>query len=189
MSYYMGDFYGGPSFYRGPGRGDPGFFSFMGGLFKKVFRPAVGLIPGVGGLLQSIIPSGAGRAAERGLAELPLGAERLSKMQQIAGGARSAMKRIGEFAAQHPTLSAAGGAGAGALLAGAELHKHRRMLEHAVGMGGRRHRRMNVCNPRALRRAIRRTHGFAKLAMRTIHLVHPKKKARFGGFRRRKRKS
>jgi hypothetical protein len=52
----------------------------------------------------------------------------------------------------------------------------------------RHHKRMNVCNPRALRRAIRRTHGFAKLAMRTIHLVHPKKKARFGGFRRRAKK-
>jgi hypothetical protein len=51
-----------------------------------------------------------------------------------------------------------------------------------------RHKRMNVCNPRALRRAIRRTHGFAKLAMRTIHLVHPKKKARFGGFRKRRAK-
>jgi len=45
---------------------------------------------------------------------------------------------------------------------------------------------MNVCNPRALRKAIRRTHGFAKLAMRTIHLVHPKKKVRFGGFRKKK---
>jgi len=30
---------------------------------------------------------------------------------------------------------------------------------------------------------IRRTQGFAKLAMRTIHLVHPKKKVHFGGFR------
>ncbi len=48
---------------------------------------------------------------------------------------------------------------------------------------------MNVCNPRALRRAIRRTHGFAKLAMKTIHLIHPKKKVRFGGFRKRRKKS
>jgi hypothetical protein len=44
-----------------------------------------------------------------------------------------------------------------------------------------------VTNPKALRRAIRRAHGFAKLAMRTIHLVHPQKKARFGGFRKRRR--
>ena len=53
--------------------------------------------------------------------------------------------------------------------------------------GGRGYRRMNVCNPKALRRAIRRTHGFAKLAMKTIHLVYPKKRARFGGFRRKRR--
>ena len=37
MGYYMGDFYRGY-------RGDPGFFSFLGGLAKK----AVGFIPGVG---------------------------------------------------------------------------------------------------------------------------------------------
>jgi hypothetical protein len=54
--------------------------------------------------------------------------------------------------------------------------------------GFRRHKRMNVCNPRALRKAIRRTHGFAKLAMKTIHLIHPKKKVRFGGFRKRRKK-
>lgn len=59
----------------------------------------------------------------------------------------------------------------------------------AGGMGyGRRRGRMNVCNPRALRRAIRRTHGFAKLAMKTIHLVHPKKRANFGGFKRKRRR-
>jgi hypothetical protein len=47
---------------------------------------------------------------------------------------------------------------------------------------------MRVTNPKALRRAIRRTAGFAKLAMRTIHLIHPKKKVRFGGFKHRRKK-
>src|SRR6267143_373076 len=51
-----------------------------------------------------------------------------------------------------------------------------------------RNRHMNPCNPRALRRAIRRTHSFARLAMHTIHLVHPKKKARFGGFKKKRSK-
>src|SRR5467141_1682350 len=51
-----------------------------------------------------------------------------------------------------------------------------------------RNRHMNPCNPRALRRAIRRTHSFARLAMHTIHLVHPKKKARFGGFKKKRTK-
>jgi hypothetical protein len=51
-----------------------------------------------------------------------------------------------------------------------------------------RNRHMNPCNPRALRRAIRRATRFTRLAMKTIHLVHPKKKGRFGGFRSRKPK-
>ncbi len=34
----------------------------------------------------------------------------------------------------------------------------------------KRHRRMNVLNPRALRRALRRTHGFASYAKRSITL-------------------
>src|SRR5260370_949558 len=61
---------------------------------------------------------------------------------------------------------------------------------HALAMGRRRAKpRMNVTNVHALRRALRRTHGFAKLAMRTIHLVHPKKHARFGGFKKRRHKA
>jgi hypothetical protein len=50
-----------------------------------------------------------------------------------------------------------------------------------------RNRHMNPCNPRALRRAIRRATRFTRLAMKTIHLVHPKKKGRFGGFKKRRR--
>jgi hypothetical protein len=46
---------------------------------------------------------------------------------------------------------------------------------------------MNVCNPRALRRSIRRAHGFAKFAMKAIHLTMPKKKGRFGGFKKHRR--
>jgi hypothetical protein len=30
--------------------------------------------------------------------------------------------------------------------------------------------------------------GFAKLAMKVIHITHPKKKGRFGGFKKRHRK-
>ncbi len=65
---------------------------------------------------------------------------------------------------------------------------------HGYHMGKGKHagqmvknRRMNVCNQRALRRALRRAHGFQKVAMRTIHLLHPRKKAKFGGFKKRTR--
>ena len=52
-----------------------------------------------------------------------------------------------------------------------------------------KNRRMNVTNPRALRRAIRRGHGFVKLASHTIRFVAPKKKAKgFGGWKHRAKK-
>lgn len=41
--------------------------------------------------------------------------------------------------------------------------------------GGRRRKRMNVCNPHALRRAIRRARGFEHLAMKVIGFSRPHK--------------
>lgn len=175
MSYYMGDYY----------RGDPGIGSFFGGLFKKVAGVATSFIPGIGpavsGAISKIGASDAGRAATAAIGK-------------VAGKASSAIVK-------HPVLSAAGAAGALGTMGAAGA-----AVEHMMtgGRGGRHvlkrcgttlksgrpakcHRSMNVCNPRALRRAIRRTRGFAKLAMRTIHIVHPKKKGRFGGFKKRKR--
>jgi len=52
-----------------------------------------------------------------------------------------------------------------------------------------KNRRMNVGNARALRHALRRARGFEKLAMRTIRLLHPTKRGRFGGFKTRRRAS
>jgi len=176
MSYYMGDFYGGMRGYGtryigygGPGVGDPGFFSFLGGIAKK----AVGFIPGVGPALSA------------GLSMIK------------TGGAKSAVKVGSDIVTaakttiiKHPVMSAAGAAGAVGV--GAAVLQHaatgRRAAKAAAVPGARRHRRMNVCNPRAVRRAIRRTHGFAKLAMKSIHIINPKKKGRFGGFKRHKRK-
>lgn len=156
MGYYQGDFY----------RGDPGFFSFLGGLAKK----AVGFIPGVGPIASTALSTIGGGG---------------SKLARMAKSSPLAM-RAGRAIVKHPVLSAAGAAGAiGAMGAGVGAVAARRGMVHV----GKRHRRMNVCNPRALRRSIRRTQGFAKLAMRTIHLVHPRKKARFGGFKKRTRKA
>jgi hypothetical protein len=174
MPYYMGDYYGGGGYYKG----DPGIFSFLGGLAKR----AVGFIPGVGPIAQQAI-EGVGALIKRP------GVQRTGKV-------------IGSAIIKHPVLTAAGAVGAAGVLG--------RMSAPGVGGMGLRHartapagtkgyhaskkhpdiwvrnRRMNVCNPRALRRSLRRAHGFAKLAMRTIHLVHPKKKGRFGGFRKRR---
>jgi hypothetical protein len=169
MGYYMGDYYnlrGGSSYYRG----DP-FWGFLGRLAKT----AVGAITGFGG--SSMVKATPGRAETIG---------------RMAG---SAVGRVGTMVARHPVLSAAGaaavlGAGAGVehMMAGggAACPKgfHPCKSRHGCKQGlCVRNRHMRVTNPRALRRSIRRATGFAKLAMRTIHLVHPKKKGRFGGFR------
>ncbi len=151
--------------------GDPGFFSIV----KSLASSAVGMIPGVGGIASKVV------------SKIPIG------VKGMAG-------RVGAQIIKHPALSAAGAAGAGALLLGgtagrmgmlghaAGKHPSARHL-HALAMGLRRARpRMNVTNVHALRRALRRTHGFARLAMKVIHLTHPKHKGRFGGFKKRKKK-
>lgn len=172
MGYYMGDFYarGGRTRYMG----DPGFFSFLGGLAKKAVGIGASFIPGVGPAISSAIEK--------------VGAH-------VPPSVQSVVKKGAAIVSAHPVLSAAGaasvvGAGAAALHArGSMAGAGQGMARHARGGGGGgRHRRMNVCNPKALRRAIRRTHSFAKLAMKTIHLVHPKKHATFGGFRKRRKK-
>lgn len=129
----------------------------------------------------------------------------ITPMSAVPALRSTAITKIGQVASDHPVLTAAGGAAAvGAAAAGLGVapglggfgHRARyapagtrgyhpiRKGPHAGLWTRNRHR--NVCNPRALRRAISRAHGFAKLAMKTIHLVHPRKKGRFGGFRKRR---
>src|SRR2546430_11283101 len=85
MGYYMGDFYRGY-------RGDPGFFSFLGGLAKK----AVGFIPGVG----------------------PIAKTAIDVVGKVAGGRASKttnakVKRGGGAGFPPPRLWGGGGAGGG----------------------------------------------------------------------------
>jgi hypothetical protein len=137
--------------YYAGARGDPGFFGFLGGLAKT----AVGFIPGVGPV------------ASKALAMLPSGGLAKTGIGMLAKRGLAGMVK-------HPVLSAAGAAGAiGMGAAGVRALKGR----HPAMVGGRRHRRMNVCNHRALRRAIRRTHGFAKMAKKVLRFTeaHPKR--------------
>jgi hypothetical protein len=148
--------------YYAGARGDPGIGSFLGGLFSS----AASFIPGVG----------------------PIVSKGISAITRVGGAAtagRSVVKAGKGIIMKHPVLTAAGAAG-GLAVAAHELGVGHRKCKHVNPRTGKCRRRMNVCNPRALRRSIRRTHGFAKLAMRTIHLVHPKKKVKFGGFRKKK---
>lgn len=138
--------------------GDP-FFGFLGGLLKK----GVGLLTGLG--------SGGGKSGA-----IVKAAESSGAMGKIVTASRAA----GRMIAKHPVLSAAGAAGAiGA--AGMGAHK---LLSHP---GQRRHRRMRPTNTKALRRALRRAYAFERIAMKTIKLVHPRKRCHFGGFKKRRR--
>jgi hypothetical protein len=175
MSYYQGDFYGNGGYYRG----DP----FLGGLlsFGKKIIGGVGKLLGGGSTTKIItMPGGA-----------PIGARALPAIKAVVQ--RGMQTGVGRAIIKHPVVSAAAAAGAlggasGAILGRAGRAPAMMQLPDGSVVRMRHRKRMNVCNPRALRRAIRRTHGFAKLAMRTIHLVHPKKKAHFGGFRKRRAK-
>src|SRR5712692_6094093 len=170
MGYYQGDFYGGAV-------GDPGIGSFFGGLAKR----AIGFIPGIGPAASAV-------------------AGAIFKPRAATAG--SIVKAAGGIIMKHPVVSGAAAAG---IVGAAGVGVGRMIGPGAGGLapkgfhlckskhGCRRgqfvkNRHMNPCNPRALRRAIRRTHSFARLAMHTIHLVHPKKKALFGGFKKKAKK-
>lgn len=173
MPYYQGDFYGQGSYYQG----DPGLFGFLG----RAAKAAIGFIPGVGPIARSAID-----VVSSAITKAPK-APIMQRVGRVAGA----------VVARHPVLTAAGAAGAVGALGRMTAPGHALGAHAATPMKGFhvskktgrvvRNRRMNVCNPRALRRSLRRAHGFARLAMKTIHLIHPKKKGRFGGFKKRRR--
>ena len=158
MGYYMGDFYSRAR----QTRGDPGFFSFLGNVAKTVG----GFIPGVGGIV-----SKAGELLSR------VGAPKL--LPEIAGMG----SKVGKAIIKHPGITAAGTAAVGAGVGAALMHMGRK----GVMIKGRR-RRMNPCNGRALRRAIRRAHAFERIAKHVIGFSSPRKPKGHMYFKR-KRKS
>jgi len=60
---------------------------------------------------------------------------------------------------------------------GFHINKHGKMV---------RNRRMRVTNPKALRRAIRRAHGFARLARKVLSFTSPRKHKGHMYFRKKK---
>jgi hypothetical protein len=153
----MGDFYRG----RRQVRGDPGFFSVLGGIAKAVG----GFIPGVGPII-----SKAGEVIST------IGAKKAPAL--LTAG----VQKVGSAIIKHPGITAAATAGVGlaAGVAGTKLL--------SGGGGGRKRRRMNPCNGRALRRAIRRAHAFERLAKHVIGFSSPRKpKGRMYFRKKRKR--
>jgi hypothetical protein len=173
------------------GRGDPGFFSFIGNALKTVAKiggSAIlgtltgGPLGGIGAAIKSTIST---TSSNIGQATLEAGGSQSALTPAIVAAHKAAVARGAAGGALAlpggaPMITAAAGGGGG--------HKQSARHLHALAMGlSRAKPRMQVTNTRALRRALRRAHGFARLAMRTIHLVHPKKKGRFGGFKKKRR--
>lgn len=155
MGYYnrqMGDYSTG-----GYGQmGDPGLFGFLGKAIKSVWKVAKPLVATAMGIpiIPTIVGGVAGAAA--GKAMVPYGAA----PPPPPGGIPAA---AGQFAG---AAISAYGAGRGVMAGGmcpSGYHPAKDGSGRCV-----RNRRMNVANPRALRRSLRRVKGFEKLARKTI---------------------
>jgi hypothetical protein len=169
MSYGQGDY--GQGDY---GQGDPGLFSFLG----KIGKAALGFIPGgsvvsgaidaVGGLLHHSSPTvhlqGSGGGSIMTLATAPGFTHPQVTQTHTSVG-------YGLFDTQ---TSYAGGGGGGRGGAPGQAGYHQIRSGRNAGKWVR-NRRMNITNPKALRRAIRRGHGFEKMARRMLGFATPHK--------------
>ena len=167
MSYYgspMGD-------YRTYGyAGDPGFLSSLWRGVKKYALPVLGGI--VGGPIGGILGGAVGGAVAKPMPQFPVPAGTIGGAVSMPGG----LVVSGAFVPGGGRGGKFGGRGA--------VAPGQAMLPGGVPVSGVcpsgyhyakdgsgklvRNRRMNVANPRALRRSMRRVQGFEKLARRTI---------------------
>jgi len=155
VSYYnrpMGDYRTGGYGYPG---GDPGLFGFLSKIVKPIWKVVKPLI----------LPTALGAAA--GTAVVPAAPVPAPPAVPGAGAFPGAGYGIPAAAGAVIGGAIAGYQGApvagGVCPAGYHPRKDRRLPFKCV-----RNRRMNIANPRALRRGMRRVKGFEKLARRTI---------------------
>ena len=150
--------------------GDPGFLSSLWRGIKKIAPAIIGTV--IGGPVGGLIGAAGGRSEPRELPRIPgtvggaitfPGGTRVSTAftpytdPRPAGG----QYRLPPYTARGAGVLPYGGAGVASPPSG---------YHYAKDGSGRivRNRRMNIANPRALRRAMRRVQGFEKLAKRTI---------------------
>ncbi len=164
MPYYAGDYYQGDYY-----EGDPFWGAAIAGLGRLGGR-LIGR--GVSRLKQKIF----GSPAAAGIAHTAI-----ARIGQVP-----IVQRVGGAIAKHPVLTAAGAAGTVGVLGGGAAARVMRpgVAQMGVPMRGFhiskrtgamvKNRRMRVTNPRALRRAIRRSVGFARLARRVLHFTSPR---------------
>lgn len=153
--------------------GDPGFLSSLWRGIKSVARVAAPFIPGVGGIIAGAVSA---QQPAPPTTKFPMtvpgtfgGAVTFPGGVSVSGGYQPGAMvpgrgRLPPFTAVGPGVLPAGGRGGPMLPSG---------YHFAKDGSGRivRNRRMNVANPRALRRSMRRVQGFEKLAKRTIQFT------------------
>lgn len=191
MGYYRGDYYRGDYY-----RGDPGLFGsigkFLGGAVKGVARVVGSVVPGpVGMLARAIAPpaSAGGRVTffppEPSIAN-PFIAPRGNALIPAPGGNGGQLPAVIDQRTGQLCLMKGTRANKSTYITrgGGTSRWPQEIIVHPKGSECVRTRRMNVANPRALRRAIRRTAGFVKLARR----AHVRLQAFTGKARSKKKK-
>jgi len=135
--------------------GDPGLLGFLGKIVKPIWKAAK---PIIGSVLFGPVGAAVGGAAAGVAAGKAL-------VPTTTPAAPTSMPGAGMMAAQ--ALGTAAGAYMGARAMGGLCPSGYHPAKDGSGRCVR-NRRMNVANPRALRRSMRRVKGFEKLARRTI---------------------
>lgn len=178
--YYRGDYY----------RGDPGFLSSVGklaagalkivaapfnpaaaiGLGMSLFKPSVRQGTALAPMPKGQLPTFAGptQIALGGFGGMNIMAPPPGGYVSPAGAQAVAMAKACGVKGVHANKSTYITRGGGT------SHWPQELIVHAKGSECVRIRRMNVANPRALRRSLRRLSGFAKLARRVLHFTSPR---------------
>lgn len=160
--------------------GDPGFLSSLWKVVKKVALPVIGgMVGGPAGAVLGSMGGGGGKITPN----LPAIPGTIGGAISFPGGTSIGLGfgpgvivpgqgRLPPYTATGPGVLPMGGRGGSLVPSG---------YHFAKDGSGRvvRNRRMNVANPRALRRAMRRASGFEKLAKRAINFnkrVRPAKR-------------
>ncbi len=163
MSYYRGDYLRGDYY-----RGDPGILGAIGSVIGKVAKTAISLTP-------------AGRIASTAIS---LGSSLLGS-RASTGGSNLPVP------IPPPQLPSFPGTGVGVTTATGPVTRGNVTVGVSplgtVGIRVRKRRRMNVANVRALRRALRRAHGFAHLANGVMSYTITGKHKKFSHFKAKRR--
>lgn len=199
MGYYRGgdNCYGRGDYYRGDYyRGDPGILSFIG----KAARGITGILSKAG-----IPGAGLANSVANAIFKTPATGNVLqaTPMAQLVAGGPTPYPPLDQYGLINVQTGVGGGAAPGMSLTPSGALVPCQLKGYRVNKSGYyRHprgnpqaavyvppksvcvktRRLNVANPRALRRAIRRAQGFAKLARRVMTFVSakaPKGRAKF----------